>query len=628
VDRALILGTAGHVDHGKTALVRALTGVDTDRLEEEHRRGISIELGFAQLDLGEGVRFGVVDVPGHERFVRQMVAGAGGMDLAMLLVAADEGIMPQTREHLDVLRFLGVPAGLVVLTKMDLADPDLVEVVESEVMELVAGSFLEDAPVLRVSAHERSGLEELKSALRALAKTTPLRGRAGSFRLPVDRVFVLQGAGAVVTGTAWSGEVTGGSTLRLLPRDVEVRVREVQSHGAAVERAGAGERVALAVHGAKREELTRGDQLVSGDAWEVSHRLGVRLHAIGDPQFAWALKHRARVHVHHAAREVLGRLDILDGDAIAPGGTGLVRLHLEEPLVAAPGDRLVLRSYSPMVTVAGGIVLDPFLPAGERRAAAAAWLAQVDGTSREDWPWIRVRRAGVDGLTAAGWFAAAEMAGLDRADAEARLQAGLEAGDLLRLGDRLVGVEPSRSARDRALELARAHQDAHPMSPGLSKEELRGALGLNLTAPQFTQLLAHWAGEAPLFDAGDRVRADSATPELDDAQRARVEALRARIDAAVPLWQATAEETRSPELHLLLGEGYLERLAGPLYATRARLEDLERRTREHFAQHETLEVSHVKEWTGASRKFAVPMLEWLDARGITRFDGKVRRPAD
>lgn len=628
MDRALILGTAGHVDHGKTALVRALTGVDTDRLEEEHRRGISIELGFAHLDLGDGLRFGIVDVPGHERFVRQMVAGAGGMDLAMLLVAADEGIMPQTREHLDVLRFLGVPAGLIVLTKMDLADPDLVEVVESEVAELVEGSFLEDAPMLRVSAQAGTGLDELKTALRTLARTAPLRSRAGSFRLPVDRVFVLQGTGAVVTGTAWSGEVAGGGSLRLLPQDTDVRVREVQSHGAPVEKAGAGERVALALHGVKREDLSRGDQLVSGAAWEVSHRLGVRVHSIADAQFAWALKHRARVHVHHAAREVLGRLDVLDGDAVPPGGTGLVRIHLEEPLVAAPGDRLVLRSYSPMVTVAGGVVLDPFLPAGERRADAAAWLAQVDGSTTEEWPWMRVRRAGADGLSADGWFAAAEMAGLDRDAAEAGLQARLEAGDLVRLGDRLVGVEPSHAARDRALELARAHQDAQPMSPGLSKEELRSALGLNLTAPQFTQLLAHWAGEAPLFDTGERVRADSATPQLDAAQRAAVEELRARVDAAQPLWQATAAEARSPELHLLLGEGYLERLDGPLYATRERLDDLRRRTEEHFAQHDTLEVSHVKEWTGASRKFAVPMLEWLDAQGLTRFDGKVRRQAD
>ena len=230
--RTLILGTAGHVDHGKTTLVRALTGTDTDRLEEEHRRGISIELGFAQLDLADDLRLGIVDVPGHERFVRQMVAGAGGMDLAILLVAADEGVMPQTREHFDVLRLLGVPAGLIVLTKIDLADPELADVVEEEVRDLTAGSFLEGAPVVRVSGTTGEGLDDLRSTLIELCGSAPVRSRDADFRIPLDRVFALPGAGVAVTGTAWSGTVRAGDSLRLLPQDREVRVREVQSHGA------------------------------------------------------------------------------------------------------------------------------------------------------------------------------------------------------------------------------------------------------------------------------------------------------------------------------------------------------------------------------------------------------------
>ena len=262
--RTLILGTAGHVDHGKTTLVRALTGTDTDRLQEEHRRGISIELGFAHLELADDVRVGVVDVPGHERFVRQMVAGAGGMDLAMLLVAADEGVMPQTREHFDVLRLLNVRTGLIVLTKTDLADPDLREVVREEVMDLVEGSFLEDAPVVDVSAETGAGLDELKSVLLDLARSAPEKGRSGDFRVPIDRVFAMPGAGVVITGTAWSGAVKVGDSLRLLPEDRSVRVREVQSHGENVNEAFAGARVALALNGAKKDEVARGDALVSG----------------------------------------------------------------------------------------------------------------------------------------------------------------------------------------------------------------------------------------------------------------------------------------------------------------------------------------------------------------------------
>jgi selenocysteine-specific elongation factor len=624
VTRTLILGTAGHVDHGKTALVKALTGIDTDRLPEEKARGISIELGFAHLDLPGGIRLGIVDVPGHERFVRQMVAGAGGMDLAMLLIAADEGVMPQTREHLDVLHMLGVGAGLVVITKRDLVEPALLALVADEAHQLVAETFLAAAPIVTVSALTGEGLPHLRDELLRLAARVAPRARVGDFRLPVDRVFVLQGSGVVVTGTAFGGSVRAGDKLRLLPAGAGIRVREVQSHGDPVAEAGAGERVALSLHGVKKEEIERGDQLVSGDGWQPARVLGVRLEAVVG--LDEALRTRARFHVHHAAREVLGRLDLLEGGTLAAGQSGLARLHLEVPLVAAPGDRLVLRSYSPMVTVAGGVVLDPQLPLRQRRGDALLWLLRIAQRGPRAWPLLRIARAELVGCARADlrpWYS---MLGLGQPDADRAVDEAVRAGSLLEVGDRVLDAACAQQAAQRALELLREHQQVAPMSPGLPREELRQALGFRGTPQHFAQLLSAWTAQLPLFSTGDRVRADSAAPQLTGAQQAGLGALERRIAQAGAAYEASEAELRSPELPLLVGSGRVVRLGGRLLAHRDALDDLVRRVAGHFARTDRLEIAHVKEWTQASRKFVVPLMEWLDAADITRFaDGARRR---
>ncbi len=624
--RSFILGTAGHVDHGKTTLVRALTGTDTDRLEEEHRRGISIELGFAQLELGEGVRLGIVDVPGHERFVRQMVAGAGGMDLALLLVAADEGVMPQTVEHFDVLRLLGVGAGLIVLTKKDLAEAELIEVVRAEVEELVEGSFLDGAPMIAVSASTGDGLDELRAALLTLAKGAELRGRDGDFRLPIDRVFSLAGTGVVVTGTAWSGEVGTGQKLRRLPQERELRVRELQSHDESVERAGAGERVALALHGIKRDEMERGEVLVSGASWEPSLRIGLRLSAVDGLKSP--LKQRARVHVHHAAREVLGRLDLLEADEMAPGESMLVRLHLEEPLIAAPGDRLVLRSYSPMFTVAGGELIDPFSPAKERRADALDRLREIEAMGAGSWPHWRIRDAGLAGRSEAQVRSDLGMIGVSVEAARAWIKDAVRDGELVALGDRLLDPPLVEEAAQRALTRLREHQAQQPLSPGLPREELRTALGFRGGTNAFAQLLASWSKTHPIHLVEDRIRADNPRPQIDATQQAGLDALFRRIENASPVHEVSEEELRSAELALLVNQGQVVRLGGRLVAANSSLDELQQRVAAHFAVSDELAISHIKEWTGASRKFVVPLLEWLDSQDVTRFDAGIRRRGD
>jgi len=622
--RTLILGTAGHVDHGKTTLVRALTGVDTDRLDEEHRRGISIELGFAHLDLAEDLRLGIVDVPGHERFVRQMVAGAGGMDLAMLLVAADEGVMPQTREHFDVLRLLGVPAGLVVLTKIDMAEPDLADVVEEEVKELVEGSFLEGAPIVRVSGQTGEGIDALKETLVRVAHDAPVRSRDGAFRLPADRVFVLQGAGVVVTGTAWSGTVSPGDTLRLMPKGIDVRVRDVQNHGEAVKSAGAGERIALSLHGAKKDDVERGDVVVTPGPWEASTILGLRLTAVADPELAARMRTRARVHVHHAARGVIGRLDPLEGEGpFEPGESRRARLILEEPLVAAPGDHLVIRTYSPMITAAGGRVIDPAVPKGERRARTLERLDALEQGGAEAWAFTAADPAW--GLPESEVVARLGVLGHDASAAKGVIASRIDDGTLLRVADRVVDVEAFDIAAERALDRLRLHQADAPMTVGLPREELRQFLGHRGSAAEFARVLDVWAARHPLFVRGDRLRADTADAPLDDVQKAAVAAMEDRVRGAQPLFEATDGDLAEPTLRRLVDSGRVIRLEGRLLAHRENLDDLVRRVGAHFADEDALEIAHLKEWTGASRKFVVPILEWFDRSEITRFERGSRR---
>ncbi len=619
--RHLVLGTAGHVDHGKTALVKALTGVDTDRLPEEQLRGISIELGFAELALGPDLVLGVVDVPGHERFVRQMVAGAGGVDLAMLVVAADEGVKPQTVEHLEVLVQLGVVGGVVALTKADLVDAELAAVAAEEVRDLVRGTFLEGRPVVPVSAVTGQGLDELRAGLRAEALAAPARPRSGPFRLPVDRVFSLPGVGVIVTGTCWSGETGPGDILQAEPAGLRVRVREVQAHGSVVPRGGSGQRLALALHGVKREDLARGDQIVTPGAVAPVDRLDARVRLTA--HWEGTLTHRQRLHVHHAGREVLGRVSLLAHDGLGGAGAprdGLAQLLLEEPVVALPGDRFVLRFYSPVTTIAGGVVLGAGVPKRRRRDAEA--IAALEVLERGDPAAVfrqALREAAAAGLPLAG-------AGALAADPEAVV-----------VGERVYHAEfVARLCADVGALLAE-YARRFPLRLGIPREEARRRVRFPGGRGEWGALLEGLGPRGGWVVVDDRLAPGPDGPPLSPALAAALAAREAALREAGLQWpglEAFREALAGAAVPGAAEEEFLRHLVDHDRAVQVGSDyfvhvepyrELVARVRAHFRAEAELSFARFRELTGLSRKLGIPMLEHLDQAGWTARAGDSRR---
>ena len=617
--RHFILGTAGHVDHGKTELVKALTGHDTDRLKEEKERGISIELGFAPLPLADDVFLGVVDVPGHERFVRQMVAGAGGIDLAMLLVAADEGVMPQTREHMEVLRSLAIRHGLVVVSKADLATPDTLALVREEIQELVRGTFLGDAPVVAVSARTGAGLDELRSTLVSLARAVESRGADGPFRLAIDRAFHQKGIGVVVTGSCYSGCVGVGDDLIILPANLTARVRDIESFGAKRSQGFAGERLAVALHGVKLDEVERGDMLGTPGRFAATRILDVRITA--GTFVNRTLKNRERVRIHHGARETLGRVVLLETDELAAGESAIAQLRLESSLVAEPGDRIVIRSYSPVRVIGGGVVVDA-APDVHRRFDAAA-LARV-----------RHREEGEPSAVLEKAIEAAGFAGVAETDADTALVAALGArGVVVAIAGRWFHRSALDTLAARAVQMAAAHISLHPLQWGIDKEELRRRLAFPHGAAVFQRVLDSVGVSHALFVREDRVRAGSPECDLPPPLARALESLNARVRAAgvafptreeaERLWAdrepfaAAVSWFRNAGEWVDLGVGWMHReaLARSLDVTRAL-----------FARQPSISVADFKEALGVSRKHAIPLLEYFDGRRVTVRRGDLRVP--
>jgi selenocysteine-specific elongation factor len=606
--------------------VRALTGTDPDRLKEEKERGITIDLGFAHCELGEGVVASFVDVPGHERFVRNMLAGAHGIDALLLTVAADESVMPQTREHFDIGRLLGVPRGLVAITKCDVADEDSQALVELEVRELVEGSFLQGRPILRVSARTGEGLPALREALLDLARETPERPSDGLLRLPIDRVFSLKGFGTVVTGTLVGGEMAVGDDLEVLPGPGRARVRGLQVHGEPVERARAGTRTAVNLGGIEIEQLHRGRVLAAPGTLRATSMLDVEISLIPS---ARPLADGARVRVHLASAEVLARVRLLGPERLEGGGSALAQLRLESPAVAGRGDRLVLRSYSPADTVGGAVVIDPLPP--RRRAAD---LGAVESL-----------RSAEDLVAAAGAMAEqADAGGIDAPHLAARLTVPL-ARLLPRLGDVpeavALGADPpvlvSRIVLARLSEEALAtlegHHRDHPLQPGMAREELRSRVFGVAPVAAYEWVLEDLAGAGRLRLAPDVIALTSHRVELsaeqEEARQALVEAARASGLAGVEV--RTVAETSHKDAQLLervarvlTREGVLGRVGPGLLVHHEQLESLRGQVRERWPPGSRLDVAAFKEMTGLSRKYVIPLLEYLDRERITRRSGNDR----
>lgn len=624
----IIIGTAGHVDHGKTALIKALTGTDTDRLKEEKERGMSIELGFAHLELPSGVAAGIVDVPGHERFLKNMLMGAGGTDVVMLVVAADEGVMPQTVEHLDILRLLHVPAGLIVLTKIDLApDEEWIALLEQEIRQAVAGTFLEQAPIVRVSSRTGEGLDTLRAELDRIASAVRERSAAGAFRLPIDRVFTMPGFGTVVTGTVASGRVRVGDTVEILPAGRTARVRQVQSHGMKSEEAVAGSRAALNLAGVAVEDVQRGDVCATPGTLQATHFVDARLQVL--PRLERPLVHRTRIRFHAGTAEVLGRVALLDRDELAPGESGLVQFWLEEPTAVAPGDPFVVRLYSPMVTLGGGVVLQP----GARRHRRFQQEV-IEG--------LRVRESGapVERLERAvyeageGGVTLTSLAqGLQRPIEEVRAQANelLQTGALVALSEQLV-VHRDRwaSLQERVQTTLDAFHRANPLREWMPREELRARAARAIPGAVFGLILGRLASEGAIEVAAEGVRRAGHRVTLTAAQ----EALAARLEERLrqnpfspPLLAdlVAAEGPAAREvLDALVEVGRAVRVAEGFYLHTEAMDRIKELVAQRIAERGRITAADLRDLTQSSRKYAVPILEHLDSVRFTRRVGDER----
>jgi selenocysteine-specific elongation factor len=618
---AFILGTAGHIDHGKTALVKALTGTDTDRLREEKARGITIELGFAELDVEGGPHFGVVDVPGHEAFVRAMVAGAAGMDVVLLVIAADEGVMPQTREHLAIVELLDVPELVVALTKCDAVEAEWLELVHAEVEELVAQTRYAGAPRIATSATEGTGLEELVRALGVAADRARSAVSDDLVRLPLDRVFTIQGTGTVVTGTLWSGSVATGDRVRVLPQELDARVRGVEVHGRPADRAAAGNRVAVALtgEGGDRDAVARGATLVTDPAWSPSRMLTTRVDLLKDT--AWMLQHNQRVHVHLGTAEVLARCALLEDEPLGAGGQGWVQLRLEEPLTARAGDRLVVRAYSPVTTIGGGIVAEPHPPKRNR----------IDEETRSD---LETMLAGSDvsvltaALALAGWSGIGRGAlpirtGLAPSACEDALRA--LGSDVLEAGGLAVGRAVLAGAEALALDAVRAGHAHDSLRPSVPLAAVRATMP-RWASPEIADgVIDRLVRDERLVAEDGGVRLPDFEPSLTDDQEAASEALMRELTAnglAAPLIDELPEELRGrsdlwPLVRRLEGLDRLRLVADGLYVAASELDEAASRIREALRGRTGLGPADFRDVLPVSRKHLIPLLNYFDGRGTT-----------
>jgi selenocysteine-specific elongation factor len=628
--KSVIVGTAGHIDHGKTALVKALTGIDADRLEEEKRRGITIDIGFAHLELpapdGGKIRLGFVDVPGHERFVRNMLAGVGGIDLVLLVIAADEGIKPQTREHFDICRLLAIRCGITVLTKSDAVDAETLEVVRLEVEDFVRGSFLDTAqsPMVAVSSLTGSGLDELKSALAHVASDVTAKDSAALARLPIDRVFTMKGFGTVVTGTLVAGTIrkSDEEMLELFPAGKRVRVRGVQVHGAAAESAIAGQRTALNLAGVSTEDLARGMTLATVDTFHSTSRVDALLSLLPS---AKPLKGGARVHFHAYTSETIAETRLYGTKQLKPGDESYAQLRFAEPILLLPGDRFIVRQFSPVVTIGGGVVLDASpLTRKQRAEDAIAFLKIMRDGSMEQILAARVARRGARGLRLVD--VPGEM-NIYSADA---MKLAAKAG-IMYFNQTLISPAAYAEAKSDLLQTLKKFQDANPLVAGMSKEELRDRV--NLGPEVFYRVLGKLAEEKKLEVAGELVHLSGRGVVMKDEEaesKKIIEQAFASAGLKVPslkdvLVGLKVDRIRAQKIvTLLLRDKVLIKVSEELVFHQSVLLDLRRKISALKATAPKIDVARFKDMTGVSRKYAIPLLEYLDRERVTRRVGDER----
>jgi selenocysteine-specific elongation factor len=630
--KSVIVGTAGHIDHGKTALVKALTGIDADRLEEEKRRGITIDIGFAHLELpapdGSRIRLGFVDVPGHERFVRNMLAGVGGIDLVLLVIAADEGIKPQTREHFEICRLLAIRRGITVLTKSDAVDSETLEVVRLEVEDYVRGSFLDTtlapvrSPIIAVSSLTGAGLDELKSALAKVASEVTAKDSAALARLPIDRVFTIKGFGTVVTGTLVAGTIRKEEELEVFPSGKRVRVRGVQVHGSPAEAAAAGQRTALNLAGLSTEDLARGMTLATADTFRSTSRVDALLSLLPS---AKPFKDGARVHFHAYTTETIAEARLYGVKQLKPGDETYAQLRFAQPILLLPGDRFIVRQFSPVVTIGGGVMLDASPPTRKQRAEdAIAFLKIMQDGSPEEVLAARVARRGAIGLRLD------DIPGEMNIRREEAAKLAAKAG-LVWCNPVLVAPAAFAEVKADVLRALKKFHDANPLVAGMSKEELRDRI--NLGPEVFYSVLGNLAEEKKLEVAGELVRLPGRGVVMKDEEaesKKIIEQAFASAGLKVPslkevLAGLKVDKIRAQKIvTLLLRDKVLIKISEDLVFHQSALMDLRHKIAALKTTAPKIDVARFKDMTGVSRKYAIPLLEYLDRERVTRRVGDER----
>jgi selenocysteine-specific elongation factor len=627
--KSVIVGTAGHIDHGKTALVKALTGIDADRLEEEKRRGITIDIGFAHLELtsraGEKIRIGFVDVPGHERFVRNMLAGIGGIDLVLLVIAADEGIKPQTREHFDICRLLGIKRGITVITKSDAVDAEMLGVVRLEVEDFLRGSFLDpsNSPIVGVSSLTGAGIEELKQTLAKMSPEVTARDSEALTRLPVDRVFTMKGFGTVVTGTLVAGTIRREQELEVFPSGRRVRVRGVQVHGESAERAIAGQRTALNLVGVSTEELARGMVLAEPNTFRATSRLDVLISLLPS---AKPLKDGARVHFHSYTMETVAEVRLYGSKQVKPGEEAYANFRLAEPTLIVPGDRFIVRQFSPVVTIGGGTVLDT--ASLRKMPGQQAFLEVLAGGTPDSILRVRIARRQHDGLPLAQLTA---ETGWTQKEIERYLAQLVRDGIVIRVGDRVAHMPAIEALGLLLLETVDDFHKNNPLVQGIGKEQLRDEIH---TSPEiFTALLDRLVRAKKIVVTGEIVYLPGRGVVMKDEEaesKKIIEQAFASAGLKVPflhdvLAGLKVDRPRAQKIvTLLLRDKVLIKVSEELVFHQSALADLRQKIAALKSQTPKIDVARFKDMTGVSRKYAIPLLEYLDRERVTRRVGNER----
>lgn len=625
----VVMGTAGHIDHGKTSLVKALTGIDCDRLEEEKRRGITIELGFAFCDLPGGARLSIVDVPGHEKFVKNMVAGASGIDFVMLVIAADEGVMPQTREHLEICSLLGIRHGLVALTKVDMVDDDWLELAKDDIAGFLAGTFLEGAPLFPVSSITGQGMDALRAHLAQLEKELRPDRRSDLFRLPVDRIFTMKGHGTVITGTMISGSVKVGDDVVLYPSGQETKVRGLQSHGGTVELAPAGRRTAVNLQGLDVEDIQRGEVLGLKGTLFASERWEVRLTCLSSSPTP--LRNRTEVHFHHGAREVLARLYFFDRDKLAPGETALCQVRFSEPMVGVFGDRCIVRSFSPLRTVAGGLLVDPLgLDLRRKDATFEAHVASLATLPDADEEALVLAQIELRGRSGVRFAELSVLTNLESRRLDKVLQ-GLGSRGKVFCFDReeraYVSGDGVVAMSEECLAHAAAFHKREPLKPGMARGVLASGWGKGLHPKLIHFMVERLLKAGAMVAEGDVLRLAGHRVSLASDQeglKAKLLAAHATLGMTPPnlkdVLEALGVEPKetAPVLKLLQDAGELVKVKDGLYFHGPAIEELKRRLAVWFTTHDDLDPAGFKELSGGlSRKYIIPLLEYFDREKVT-----------